>query len=153
MSDFNVSQDPGQQPCGSRDGLDVPATAALAPMAAREWYARIIEPRLADSAWIDSFGELPGLGDETCLEYVRRIALAKADAILADQAELIAQRAALVEAVQGLEWSCEQLAATRDMATYDAMIAAGQADAMIALDNARRTARALLTSIQAGGAS
>lgn len=72
--------------------------------------------------------------------------------LVTDQAELIAQRAALVEAVQGLEWACEQLAATRGMATYDAMIAAGQADAMIALDNARRTARALLSTIQAGGA-
>lgn len=51
----------------------------------REEIARIIDHRLADSAWIDSFGELPGLGDETCFEYVRRIALAEADAILARQ--------------------------------------------------------------------
>lgn len=58
-----------------------------------------------------------------------------------DLAGLRGEVESLREALKGLEWSCEQLAATRDVATYEAMIANGQADATIALDNARRVAR------------
>jgi hypothetical protein len=50
----------------------------------------------------------------------------------------------LMEGLRDLEQACDQVAAGRDQATYDAMIANGQEDALHALDHARRNARALL---------
>jgi hypothetical protein len=40
-----------------------------------------------------------------------------------------------------MEYACEQLAATRSMKIYEAMIEGGQAQALLELDNARRAAR------------
>lgn len=52
-----------------------------------------------------------------------------------------------VEALRRLEAACEALAATRSQAIYDAMIAAGQGDLLTALDDARRAARSVLSSV------
>jgi len=49
------------------------------------------------------------------------------------------------EIIQHLEWSCEQLAATRSQAAYDQMMSDGQAQALLELDNARRAARTFLS--------
>lgn len=51
----------------------------------------------------------------------------------------------LREALQQMEWACEQLAATRTQAIYTAMIDGGQTQELLELDNARRSARAALT--------
>lgn len=56
------------------------------------------------------------------------------------------QRDELREALQRMEWSCEQLAATRTVEVYDAMIQSGQTDALLELDNARRAARQALAN-------
>jgi hypothetical protein len=53
----------------------------------------------------------------------------------------------LREALNRMEWACEQLAATRPISVYGAMIEAGQADALLELDNARRSARDALASL------
>lgn len=50
----------------------------------------------------------------------------------------------LREALARMEDCCEQLAATRSLEIYTAMIDGGQAQALIALDNARRNARGVL---------
>ncbi len=60
-------------------------------------------------------------------------------------AELQAKVERMTEALKGLEQATEQLASTRSLEAYDAMIKCGQADALIALDNARRSARAALS--------
>lgn len=50
----------------------------------------------------------------------------------------------IVAALLRLEGACEKLARGRPQSVYDAMIAAGQGDAMFALDEARRHARTFL---------
>jgi hypothetical protein len=50
----------------------------------------------------------------------------------------------LREALLGLEHACEQLASTRSLEIYSAMIDGGQTQELIELDNARRRARTLL---------
>lgn len=55
-----------------------------------------------------------------------------------------AEIARLREALQGLEWACEQLAATRSIEIYTAMIDGGQTDALLSLDARRHAARAAL---------
>lgn len=51
----------------------------------------------------------------------------------------------LVEGIKLLENACEQLASERSLKTYDSMLEDGSANTLIALDNARRSARALTT--------
>lgn len=55
-----------------------------------------------------------------------------------------AEIAKLREALSGLEWACEQLAATRSMEVYTAMIDGGQAETLLSLDARRKAARAVL---------
>lgn len=64
-----------------------------------------------------------------------------------------ALNAELRELLQCLENANEQLAATRTREVYLAMIDSGQADALLALDNARRNARAALASATPTNAS
>ncbi|WP_267550302.1 hypothetical protein [Rhizobium rhizogenes] len=52
------------------------------------------------------------------------------------------------EAMLRMEWAAEQLASTRSMEVYDAMIKGGQTDAMLEFDNARRAARAFLSKLE-----
>lgn len=61
-----------------------------------------------------------------------------------------AQLAAAREVIQRMEWASEQLAATRTMKVYDAMLEAGQADALLEMDNARRAARAWMENSKEG---
>ncbi len=56
----------------------------------------------------------------------------------------LAREAALRGALQGLEWACEQLAATRTRDVYEAMIDSGQTDELLSLDARRQAARAAL---------
>lgn len=58
--------------------------------------------------------------------------------------------AAMREALHGLEWACEQLAATRPHAAYLAMIDGGQADALLSLGARRQSARAVLAALDGG---
>ena len=47
-----------------------------------------------------------------------------------------------------MEWAAEQLASTRNMEVYDAMIRAGQTDALLEFDNARRAARDTISKLE-----
>lgn len=58
--------------------------------------------------------------------------------------------AELREALQVLEDACEAMASCRSLRTYDSILEDGGADTLIALDNARRGARA---AIRRAGAS
>lgn len=58
--------------------------------------------------------------------------------------DLAAENERLRAALERMECCCEQLAATRSMEIYTAMIDGGQAQALLELDNARREARAAL---------
>lgn len=73
------------------------------------------------------------------------LALARqAEALQRENAEKDARIALLRESLLGFEHACEQLAATRSLEIYTAMIDGGQAREFLELDNARRRARALL---------
>lgn len=64
-----------------------------------------------------------------------------------------AEVARLTEALKGMEYACEQLAATRTHEVYLAMIDSGQSDALIALDARRQVARETLAALRKGGAA
>lgn len=70
--------------------------------ARREAMIEIIDPRLANKSWIASYGRMP-CGDQTTLEYVRNIALAKADAILAKESEALAEALEICREVAALQ--------------------------------------------------
>ncbi|WP_323775969.1 hypothetical protein [Leisingera sp.] len=59
--------------------------------------------------------------------------------------ELAAERDKLAAMIRKLESAYDVVCAGRSQAAYDQMIADGQADALLELDNARREARATLS--------
>lgn len=56
----------------------------------------------------------------------------------------------LIEALRALELANDRVCGARPQRVYDAMIAAGMSDALLALDEARLAARAILTKAEAG---
>lgn len=68
---------------------------------------------------------------------------------VSEMAKLKRERDVLRHSLRCLEDACEAVAAGRPQAAYDAMIAGGQADALVALDMARASARQTLESLPA----
>lgn len=126
MSDLNVSRDPQDRPSGSRDGTAISATAALAPESTvavscadikLAWLGmanvNASEPmwqaaeRLFDAAALAdgaTASTVPETGAEHLAAVEGALAETTAEAVRLDRenAELIAQRAALVEAGRAL---------------------------------------------------
>lgn len=85
-------------------------------------------------------------GNSVCTAYEALVSEEQAHSeALAELAASKAREDALVEALRGMEAANEALCATRSQETYLAMIDRDKAqDALVALDDARRNARALL---------
>ena len=70
-----------------------------------------------------------------------RITAAEAQA----NAALLAMAPELLDALERLERACDQRAAARNAIVYDAELSAGMEDILIAIDNARRDARSVIS--------